>query len=99
MAALFTSFSVNFPLGFILMRYIVFEESTVRGRIQLFRYFILFIFCLFLNYVLLKMLVELLGWNAIISQVMTTGMVIMVSYLSQKHFTFRVEKKEQDFPF
>lgn len=98
-AALFVSFSVNFPIGFILMRYIVFEESTVRGRIQLFRYFILFVFCLFLNYVLLKMLVELLEWNAIVSQVLTTGIVITVSYLSQKHFTFRVEKKEEDFPF
>ena len=98
-AALFISFSINFPLGFILMKYVVFNESNIRGRIQLFRYFIFFVFCLFLNYVLLILFVEILGWYAIISQIITTGIVVCVSYLTQKHFTFKVERKEENFPF
>lgn len=98
-AALIVSFSVNFPLGFILMKYIVFNESNIKGRIQLFRYFIFFIFCLFLNYVLLKLLVEVMHWYPIIAQIITTVIVVCVSYLAQKHFTFKVERKDQDFPF
>lgn len=98
-AALFISFCVNFPLGFILMKYVVFNESNIRGRIQLFRYFIFFVFCLFLNYVLLKLFVEILGWYAIIAQIITTIIVVCVSYLTQKHFTFKVERKEENFPF
>lgn len=98
-AALFFSFSINFPLGFLLMKYLVFNESNVKGRIQLFRYFIFFVFCLFLNYVLLKLLVEIFHWYAIIAQVITTVIVVCVSYLTQKHFTFKVERKDEDFPF
>lgn len=98
-AALFFSFSVNFPVGFVLMKYVVFNESTVKPRIQLFRYFIFFIFCLFLNYVLLKLLVEALHWYAIAAQIITTVIVVIVSYLTQKHFTFKVERKDEDFPF
>ena len=98
-AALFISFSVNFPLGFILMKFVVFSESNIKGRVQLFRYFIFFVFCLFLNYVLLKLLVEIMGWYAIVAQIITTVIVVIVSYLTQKHFTFKVEKKDEDFPF
>lgn len=98
-ASLFCATAVNFPIGFLLNKYVVFSESTIRGRIQLFRYFMLFVFCLFLNYIFLKFFVEILFWNAIVSQISTTAIIILVSYLSQKHFTFKVERKEQDFPF
>ena len=98
-AALILSTSVNFPLGFLLNKYVVFSESNLKGRIQLFRYLVFFVFCLFLNYVLLKFLVEALQWPAILSQIFTTAVVIVVSYLTQKHFTFRVERKDREFPF
>ena len=98
-AALFLSFCINLPLGFLLNKYVVFSESTLKGRIQLFRYFIFFIFCLFLNYVFLKLFVEMFKLNAILAQFITTAIVILISYLSQKHFTFKVENKDADFPF
>jgi len=89
-AALFISFLVNFCVGFFLMKFVVFSESNLKGRIQLFRYFFFYIVCLFLNYVLLKLLVEYFHIYAIIAQVITTTIVIVFSYLVQKHFTFRV---------
>src|SRR5687768_7305021 len=49
-AALFISFLVNFPVGFFLMKYVVFSVSNLRSRVQLFRYFLLYIACLILNY-------------------------------------------------
>ena len=32
------AFCISFPSGFFLMRYLVFPESDLRGRVQLFRY-------------------------------------------------------------
>lgn len=88
-AALFVSFCVNFIVGFLLMKFVVFVDSNLRGRIQLFRYFLSFAFNLVLNYLLLKLLVEVLHINALLSQFLTTCIIVTVSYLSQKHFTFR----------
>jgi putative flippase GtrA len=88
-AALFISFVVNFCVGFFLMKYVVFSESKIRGRIQLFRYFLFYIVCLILNYILLKLFVEYFHIYAIVAQVITTIIVIVFSYLVQKYYTFR----------
>jgi len=34
----FTCFLITFIIGFLLMKYIVFTESGLKGRVQLFRY-------------------------------------------------------------
>jgi putative flippase GtrA len=88
-AALFLSSIVSFSVGFLLNKYIVFTGSNMKGRIQLFRYFLSFFFNLTVNYGMLKLLVDLLKFNAFASQFFTTCVVIAVSYFSQKHFTFR----------
>lgn len=90
-AALFISFCINFAIGFLLMKYVVFVDSNLKGRIQLFRYGLAFVFNLTLNYFLLKIFVEVLGWKAFLSQCITTAIIITISYLSQKHFSFRTK--------
>ncbi|MEI2749440.1 MAG: GtrA family protein [Ferruginibacter sp.] len=90
-AALFLSFVVSFIVGFLLNKYVVFTGSPLRGRIQLFRYFLAFSFNLILNYLLLKLLVEIFQWDALLSQLLTTVVVVSISYLSQKHFSFKVK--------
>jgi putative flippase GtrA len=90
-AALFTSFCINFVVGFLLMKFVVFTQSNLRGRIQLFRYFISFFINLVLNYLLLKLFVDVLHWDAIAAQLLTTCIVVAVSYMSQKHFSFKVK--------
>ena len=90
-AALFISFCVNFVVGFLLMKFVVFVDSNLKGRIQLLRYFLSFAFNLILNYGLLKLFVEVLHMNALLSQLITTCIVVTISYLSQKHFTFKVK--------
>lgn len=94
-AALFLSSSMNFIVGFILNRYVVFTGSYLKGRIQLFRYFLSFSFNLIFNYGMLKLLVEVLQWDPLISQVITIGLVIAISYFTQRHFTFRVKNEGQ----
>jgi putative flippase GtrA len=89
--ALLVSSSYSFTLGFLLNKYVVFTSSNLKGRIQLFRYFLSFAFNLILNYFLLKCLVEKFQWDAFISQLLTTFVVIGVSYFSQKYFTFKIK--------
>jgi putative flippase GtrA len=91
-AALFFSFCISFAVGFLCMKYVVFIDSTIKGRIQLFRYFSVFALNLCINYLMLKLLVEILFWPAMVSQIVTTFIMIIISYLAQKHFTFQVKK-------
>jgi putative flippase GtrA len=96
-AALFISFCVTFPFGFFLMKYVVFSDSTMRGRIQLFRYFMLYLFNLALNYIILKVLVEKINVHAIFAQIISTIVIVLFSYIAQRYFTFRTEGTEKDF--
>lgn len=93
-AALFLSSSFTFSLGFLLNKFIVFTDSYLRGRIQLFRYFLSFMINLIINYFLLKILVEGLKWDAVLSQVITIVIIIIISYLTQKHFSFRTRSEK-----
>lgn len=88
-AALIISAVISFCLGFVLNKYIVFTGSVLRGRIQLIRYLLTFLVNIILNYVLLKLLVEHLLWDAVYGQLTTTILVVLVGYLSQKYFSFR----------
>jgi putative flippase GtrA len=93
-ASLMVAFMINFPVGFILMKYIVFVGSNLKGRIQLVRYFFVFVANLFLNYFLLKGLVEYWNVQAIVAQIISTVVVIVISYLLQQHFSFKTKEEE-----
>lgn len=90
-AALFLSFCVSFPVGFFMSKYVVFVDSALKGRIQLFRYFMICLFNLALNYILLKILVEYFLMYPVLAQVITTVIVVVFSYLAQRHFSFRAD--------
>ncbi len=92
-AALFLSSTMSFFIGFLLNKYVVFIGSTLKGRIQLFRYFLAFAFNLLVNYLMLKVLVEICLWDVMISQISTTTLVICISYLVQKNFSFKIKKE------
>lgn len=91
-AALFVAFIITFPIGFYLSMFVVFQGSYLRKRIQLLRYFIVAIACIFLNYVCLKIFVGIFGWYPTPSQVLTTMIVILFSYFTQRNFSFKTEK-------
>ncbi|MGB8193856.1 MAG: GtrA family protein [Chitinophagaceae bacterium] len=91
-AAFIISFAISFPTGFWLMRSIVFTDSTLKGRVQLFRYFLLVAVCILLNYAFLKLFVEQWGIFPTPSKILTTIIVVSFSYLTQKHFTFKADK-------
>ena len=88
-AALFVSFCITFVVGFFLMKYVVFNDSKTRGHVQMFRYLMVCLLNLLLNYVLLKIAVEKWHIYPIFAQIATTIIIIIFSYLAQRHFTFK----------
>lgn len=93
-AALFVSFCVTFPVGFFMSKYVVFSDSNMKGRIQLFRYLMICLFNLALNYLLLKILVEKFRLYPVLAQVITITIVILFSYVAQRNYSFRVTEEE-----
>jgi putative flippase GtrA len=88
-AAFLMVFPITFLSGFILAKYVTFSASELRGRIQLFRYGVTVFGAIILNYVFLKLFVEYFGWYATFSKGVTTVIVVMYSYLSQRYFSFK----------
>jgi putative flippase GtrA len=95
-AAFLVSFSITFPLGFYMSRTIVFPGSTLAGRIQLFRYFVLVVICIGLNYVFIKLFVEQCHLYPTVAKILTTFIVVAFSFITQKNFTFKVETPEEE---
>lgn len=95
-AAFLLAFLISFPTGFFLMRLVVFQESSLKGRIQFFRYLLTVSFSLFLNYLFLKIFVDKLHIFPTIAKVMTTFIVIGFSYVSQRNFSFKNVAHDSD---
>jgi len=88
-AAFIMAFLVTFPIGFYLNLFVVFEGSYLKKRIQLFRYFLVTLISILLNYLFLKLFIEKFGWYPTPSMVLSTSIVIVFSYFSQIYFSFR----------
>ncbi|MBS1496252.1 MAG: GtrA family protein [Bacteroidetes bacterium] len=91
-ASLFVQSFFSFFIGFLLNKYIVFTTSFLKGRVQFFRYFLSFFVNLVINYFLLNLFTQYLHIDKFIAQVFSIGLVIIISYFTQRHFTFRVKK-------
>lgn len=88
-AAFLMSFVFTFPTGFLLAKFISFPGSYLRKRIQILRYAMAVSGSVVLNYIFLKLFVEVFGWYPTPSKIATTFIVILFSYTAQKHFTFK----------
>jgi len=91
-AALIIETPITFLVGFTLNKYLVFTKSTLKGRIQLFRYGSVVGTNFLLNLALIKIMVEGFGFYATVAKIITTGILVIFSYFSQKHFSFKVKK-------
>lgn len=89
------AFWISFPIGFYLSRYVVFQESKLPRRIQLFRYFVVVCGAIGLNYFFLKLFVDFFGIDGPIAKILTSGFIIAFSYVSQRNYSFKTEKGEE----
>lgn len=91
-AAFFAAFVVTFPIGFFLSRYVVWQQTTTKKRVQLFRYLMIVLLCIVLNYLFLKLFVDVMGWWPTVSKLVTTIFVVAFSYLAQRNYSFKEPK-------
>jgi len=91
-AALLVETPITFFVGFFLNKYLVFTQSNLKGRIQLFRYGSVVATNFLLNLALIKIMVEGFGFYGSVAKIITTFILIIFSYFSQKHFSFKVNK-------
>jgi putative flippase GtrA len=83
--------SISFPAGFIMSRHIVFPESNLHGRVQLFRYALITATFILLSYVLIRAFAVCMpGINETIRYVFVCLVTTVLSYISQRKFTFRI---------
>jgi putative flippase GtrA len=88
-AAFIFVFPITFLSGFLLAKYITFTSSSIKGRVQLFRYAVTVIGAILLNYLFLKLLVEYFGLYPTLSKIITTIFVVTYSYFVQRFYSFK----------
>ncbi|WP_316781497.1 GtrA family protein [Pedobacter antarcticus] len=88
-AAYLIALSVTFPVGFLLNKYVVFQQTDGRGKQQLILYAVLTITTIILHYALLHLLVGYLGFWATPSEAFIIVLMAILSYFFQSYVTFR----------
>jgi len=93
-ASLFFVFPITFCVGFLLNRYIVFSESILPVKVQFFRYLLVGLLALFISYGSMKLLVDILLFYPTPSRLVTIVITVLVSYVLQNKFSFKVKKTQ-----
>lgn len=93
-ATLCIVFPITLLTGFWLQKYVTFTQSDLHGARQLARYILIVMINLAINYFGLKLCVETFGWYPTPSKLVITVITVIISYLGQKYYTFRVNKSK-----
>ena len=88
-ASFIVSVLITFVTGFWLSRYISFNESKLHGGVQLYRYLMVVLVCVLMNYFGLKLFVEVFHVYPTPSKMIITIFTTLFSYFSQKYYSFK----------
>jgi putative flippase GtrA len=87
-ASLFFVFPITFISGFLLNKFITFQESNLSGKTQFIRYLFVSIGAIVLSYICMKILVDFMGFYPTFSRLLTMVISVVYSYLLQSRFSF-----------
>jgi putative flippase GtrA len=87
-AALIVVFPITFFTGFLLNRYVAFRATSQRSGKQLVRYALSVVGSIVLNYILMKIVVDMCHIWPTISKMLTTTIVAVYSFLAARYFSF-----------
>jgi putative flippase GtrA len=87
-AALMIVFPITFSTGFLLSKYITFTGSPLRGKVQIIRFGITIFSSLFIQYLLLKLFVDIFGIYPTPSKIMASIFAAIYSYFLHRSFSF-----------
>ena len=82
-------FPITLLTGFWLNKYVTFTQSSLRGYKQLWRYFLIVIVNLLVNYFGLKIFVEVCDIYPTPSKMIITVITVIISFFGQKYFSFK----------
>lgn len=91
-ASLFFVFPITFLNGFLLNRYITFDDSVLSAKTQFIRYLVISFGAIVLSYLLMKLFVDVLGFYPTPSKLVTTALTVVYSYILQSRFSFKAER-------
>ena len=92
-AALIIVFPITFFTGFLLNRYVAFRATQQRTTKQLFRYALSVVGSILLNYLLMKLFVDVCHVWPTVAKMMTTVIVAVYSFLAAKYYSFTQRRK------
>ena len=87
-ATLFIVFPITFFTGFWLNRHVAFRVTEYKTRGQLIRYAISVVGSIVINYICMKLFVEIFDFWPTPSKMLTTVISVVYSYLVARYFTF-----------
>jgi putative flippase GtrA len=83
------SVACSFVWGFALNKYVVFTESTTKGRVQIFRYGVIAASCIVFSIFIIKFLTTQMGVYPTFANVFASLIIAVYSYIIQRKFTFK----------
>jgi putative flippase GtrA len=91
-ASLMLSYTAGLITNFTVTKFLVFHESDLETHKQLFRYVLVAIGVLCMNYVLMSFLIRQLEWYPTISRAVSAITIGVISFTVHRSFSFRVKK-------
>ena len=82
-------FPITLLTGFWLNKYVTFTQSSLRGYKQLWRYILIVALNLLVNYLGLKLCVDILSFYPTPSKMLITLATVAISFFGQKYFSFK----------
>lgn len=93
-ASLFLSYTFGLLTNFLITRYLVFSESELEFHKQLFRYVLVALLVLALNWGFMRILIRELEWYPTISRAVSALVIGMLSFVIHKTFSFKIRKSK-----
>jgi len=92
-ASLCLSYTMGLLTNFLITKFLVFKDSDLETYKQLFRYLMVAMLVLMLNYFLMNFLIKQLEWFPTIARAISALTIGIVSFSIHKAFSFKVKKK------
>ncbi len=94
-ASLLLSYTLGLITNFLITKFLVFHESDLETHKQLFRYILVALVILVLNYVLMRFLIRNLDWFPTVARAFSAIAIGMLSFIIHKTFSFKVSKEKK----
>ncbi|CAN5408994.1 hypothetical protein BH11BAC2_BH11BAC2_16210 [soil metagenome] len=94
-ASLILSYTMGLITNFIITKFLVFKESDLETHKQLFRYVLVAMVVLVLNYGLMSVLIRTLHWYPTVARAVSAFGIGFLSFVIHKYFSFKVSSKPE----